>query len=139
MTCNLNLDLPVFTINLFLSQLAKSLNLEKNPNLAKIELPTKDESSHVGDLATISGYGYTRIDLVRDPLTGQRKERNGRSDNKLKFAKIKIIGNEECARKNYYQTVVKSHICGHALQRRGELEGICSVSLAICTVINGVA
>ena len=122
------INLIILIWRFLILQLERSLDLDSNPDLEKIGLPTEDEPSHTGDEAVISGFGLIHIDLRLDPLTGQKQEVNGRTDEKMRFAKVEIIDNNECARKNFYQRVVDTHICGHALQRGRKPEGICSVS-----------
>lgn len=117
------------TIVLFSFQLKTALPLTTNRNLGKIDLPKDDKDTFAGKTAVITGFGFNKIDVVKDPLTGKKEEVNGLTYGKMRYAEAKVITTAACQR-YYANSLSKSHICASLVQRKStEPEGVCSVSV----------
>lgn len=108
----------------------KDLGLEKNSNLAHVNLPSIDDNYN-GVFATASGFGYKSIDTVIDPKTGKKVEVDGVATNILRYATATVIKNQDC--KKYYANYINGkHMCASIVQHnKNKPEGLCHVSFKI--------
>lgn len=113
-------------------QLKEGLDLDKNPNLSKLDLPLSSKAiNYTGKTAVIAGYGYTWVKTLFNLF-----QLDGDSDWKLKYANVTMIGKEECELTNFNITMdIDRQVCGRLFQRDPEHpEGICSVSDTLCYI-----
>lgn len=109
-------------------QLKRRLGLGTNPAVKKVDLP-RFGYSYAGRTATVSGFGYTKLQTRLKHYTWERIEGEGSSDNKLKYAYVDLFSNGDCGAKLGYNINPKK-ICGQVKQRiLSRPEGICYVSL----------
>ncbi|XP_016836621.1 serine protease SP24D-like [Nasonia vitripennis] len=115
-----------FENDIAILKLKEGLGVDSNPSLSKLNLP-KANLKYTGRTAVISGYGFTTIQVMTYPVIGIPIEVGGSTDNKLRFTKVDIISNAECAQRNALKPVYNSNICGQVKQHNpSKSEGICS-------------
>lgn len=103
-------------------QLKEPLGLGSNSRLASLELPTNVKETYVGKTAQIAGFGVNWVRVYEDSTTGEKTELGVFSDDKLRFADVDVLENDEC------DDIDDSQICAKLVQRDPETpEGVCTV------------
>ncbi|OXU20550.1 hypothetical protein TSAR_012120 [Trichomalopsis sarcophagae] len=120
--------LKAFATNSYVNDIAvlklkSGLSLGSDSPLRKVNLPTSDES-YVDQTAVIGGFGWNDIKVVVHPLTNRKYSfGGGPSDNKLRFAKARLLPKSECEQITRPYKLIDSQFCAKIIERNATLPG----------------